>query len=189
MPAAVERLARKYLRKPANVTIGIAGEAVDTVEQRVEFINSDDKKNARMKEILKYGGFAPPMVRFVAQAIQRSLLTDLRLYSSTKNEQQIRSSSMSTKLVYRVPHCIPTRRRISERRPFSLSRTDWSRYSSPLMWLVVVSIFPTFVSTSHLLRDALLTSAALVLNWAAAGDIERHTHRLYHSYFGDTVDR
>ena len=44
MPPAVERLTRKYLRKPAIVTIGEAGRAVDTVEQRVEFVNGDEKK-------------------------------------------------------------------------------------------------------------------------------------------------
>ena len=44
MPAAVERLARKYLKKPAIITIGEAGRAVDTVEQRVEFVNGDEKK-------------------------------------------------------------------------------------------------------------------------------------------------
>lgn len=44
MPSAVERLAKKYLRRPAIVTIGVAGQAVDTVDQQVEFVNSDDKK-------------------------------------------------------------------------------------------------------------------------------------------------
>lgn len=44
MPVAVERLAKKYLRRPAIVTIGVAGQAVDTVEQQVEFIQTDDKK-------------------------------------------------------------------------------------------------------------------------------------------------
>jgi ATP-dependent RNA helicase DDX23/PRP28 len=44
MPSAVERLARKYLRKPAVITIGEAGRAVDTVEQRVEFVTGDEKK-------------------------------------------------------------------------------------------------------------------------------------------------
>jgi len=46
MPPAVERLARKYLRKPAVITIGEAGRAVDTVEQRVEFVNGDEKKKS-----------------------------------------------------------------------------------------------------------------------------------------------
>lgn len=44
MPPAVERLARKYLKKPAVITIGEAGRAVDTVEQKVEFVNGDEKK-------------------------------------------------------------------------------------------------------------------------------------------------
>lgn len=44
MPPAVERLAKKYLRRPAVVTIGVAGQAVDTVDQRVEMINSEEKK-------------------------------------------------------------------------------------------------------------------------------------------------
>lgn len=44
MPPAVERLARKYLKKAATITIGEAGRAVDTVEQRVEFVNGDEKK-------------------------------------------------------------------------------------------------------------------------------------------------
>jgi ATP-dependent RNA helicase DDX23/PRP28 len=62
MPPAVDRLARKYLRKPATVTIGDAGEAVDTVAQQVEFIQSDEKKKARLIDILRNGGFAAPIV-------------------------------------------------------------------------------------------------------------------------------
>ena len=46
MPLAVERLAKKYLRRPAIVTIGVTGQAVDTVDQQVEFIISDDKKKS-----------------------------------------------------------------------------------------------------------------------------------------------
>ncbi|CAO3620935.1 unnamed protein product [Mucor fragilis] len=44
MPPAVERLARKYLRREAVVTIGQAGQAVESVEQRVEMINDENKK-------------------------------------------------------------------------------------------------------------------------------------------------
>jgi ATP-dependent RNA helicase DDX23/PRP28 len=44
MPPAVERLARKYLKRPATITIGEAGRAVDTVDQRVEFVTGDEKK-------------------------------------------------------------------------------------------------------------------------------------------------
>jgi ATP-dependent RNA helicase DDX23/PRP28 len=65
MPAAIERIARKYLRRPAIVTIGNAGEAVDTVEQRVEFVASEDKRKKRMLEILASRDFAPPIIVFV----------------------------------------------------------------------------------------------------------------------------
>lgn len=67
MPPAVERLARKYMRRPAVVTIGVAGQAVDTVEQKVEFISSDDKKKQRLIEILNTQMFAPPIIVFVNQ--------------------------------------------------------------------------------------------------------------------------
>lgn len=65
MPVAVERIARKYLRRPATVTIGNVGEAVDTVEQRVEFISGEDKRKKRVAEILHSREFAPPIIVFV----------------------------------------------------------------------------------------------------------------------------
>ncbi|KAL6250318.1 mRNA splicing protein prp28 [Rhinocladiella similis] len=65
MPAAVERIARKYLRRPAIVTIGNIGEAVDTVEQRVEFVAGEDKRKKRLNEILRSGEFRPPIIVFV----------------------------------------------------------------------------------------------------------------------------
>lgn len=65
MPSAVERIARKYLRRPAIVTIGNVGEAVDTVEQRVEFVSDEDKRKKRLGEILNSHEFAPPIIVFV----------------------------------------------------------------------------------------------------------------------------
>ncbi|KAF1929887.1 DEAD-domain-containing protein [Didymella exigua CBS 183.55] len=65
MPTAVERIARKYLRRPALVTIGNAGEAVETVEQRVEFVPGEDKRKKRLAELLSSGAFAPPIIVFV----------------------------------------------------------------------------------------------------------------------------
>jgi ATP-dependent RNA helicase DDX23/PRP28 len=85
MPPVVERLARKYLRKPAVITIGEAGRAVDTVEQRVEFVTGDEKKKwvmharvfctrntdapnrQRLLEILNSGMYASPIIVFVNQ--------------------------------------------------------------------------------------------------------------------------
>ncbi|KAF9179618.1 DEAD (Asp-Glu-Ala-Asp) box polypeptide 23 [Haplosporangium sp. Z 767] len=66
MPPAVERLAKRYLRRPAVVTIGTAGQAVETVEQRVEMITDENKKKNRLMDLLK-GQFAPPMIVFVNQ--------------------------------------------------------------------------------------------------------------------------
>lgn len=86
MPPAVERLARKYLKKPAVITIGEAGRAVDTVEQRVEFVSGEEKKKyvififhlrrgpqfdgcfrQRVLEILNNDGYASPIIVFVNQ--------------------------------------------------------------------------------------------------------------------------
>jgi ATP-dependent RNA helicase DDX23/PRP28 len=85
MPPAVERLARKYLRKPAVITIGEAGRAVDTVEQRVEFVSGDEKKKCvfsslclfywrlqagnrqKLLEILNSGQYPSPIIVFVNQ--------------------------------------------------------------------------------------------------------------------------
>ncbi|KAK0657648.1 P-loop containing nucleoside triphosphate hydrolase protein [Cercophora newfieldiana] len=65
MPPLVEKIAKKYLRRPAIVTIGNAGEAVDTVEQRVEFVAGEDKRKKRLQEILNSGHFKPPIIVFV----------------------------------------------------------------------------------------------------------------------------
>ncbi|KAK3329021.1 P-loop containing nucleoside triphosphate hydrolase protein [Apodospora peruviana] len=65
MPPLVEKIAKKYLRRPAIVTIGNAGEAVDTVEQRVEFVAGEDKRKRRLQEILNSGQFKPPIIVFV----------------------------------------------------------------------------------------------------------------------------
>lgn len=86
MPPPVERLAKKYLKRPAIVTIGEAGRAVDTVEQKVEFVIGDERKKSvkhwpefsdlllmgshcrqRMLEILNSGQYASPIIVFVNQ--------------------------------------------------------------------------------------------------------------------------
>lgn len=97
MPPAVERLAKKYLRRPAIVTIGVAGQAVDTVEQRVEFIGSEEKKKSRLIDILNTGGFDPPMIVFVNQKkgadvlqkeLQRARWNSTTLHSGKNQEQR-----------------------------------------------------------------------------------------------------
>ncbi|KAM0788472.1 hypothetical protein ACM66B_001605 [Microbotryomycetes sp. NB124-2] len=97
MPPAVERLTKKYLRRPAVVTIGVAGQAVDTVEQRVEFINSEEKKKARLLDILNNGGFDPPIIVFCNQKkaadmlqkdLQKARWNATTLHSGKNQEQR-----------------------------------------------------------------------------------------------------
>ncbi|KAI1938297.1 mRNA splicing protein prp28 [Ophidiomyces ophidiicola] len=97
MPSAVERIARKYLRRPAIVTIGNVGEAVDTVEQRVEFVSGEDKKKKRLADILASGEFQPPIIVFVnikrncdavARDIKQMGFSAVTLHGSKTQEQR-----------------------------------------------------------------------------------------------------
>lgn len=97
MPTAVERIARKYLRRPAIVTIGNVGEAVETVEQRVEFVAGEDKRKKRLQEILQSGEFQPPIIVFVnikrncdavARDIKHMGYTSVTLHGSKTQEQR-----------------------------------------------------------------------------------------------------
>ncbi|KAK5109721.1 mRNA splicing protein prp28 [Meristemomyces frigidus] len=97
MPSAVERIARKYLRRPAIVTIGNIGEAVETVEQRVEFVGGEDKRKKRLAEILNSREFKPPIIVFVnikrncdavARDIQRMGYSSVTLHGSKTQVQR-----------------------------------------------------------------------------------------------------
>lgn len=97
MPPAVERIARRYLRRPAIVTIGNVGEAVDTVEQRVEFITGEDRRKKRLAEILRSREFRPPIIVFVnikrnCDAVARDIkahgLLAVTLHGSKTQEQR-----------------------------------------------------------------------------------------------------
>ncbi|KAI2471214.1 DEAD-domain-containing protein [Annulohypoxylon bovei var. microspora] len=97
MPNAVEKIAKKYLRRPATVTIGNAGEAVDTVEQRVEFVPGEDRRKKRLQEILSSNEFAPPIIVFVnikrncdavAREIKHMGFSAVTLHGSKTQEQR-----------------------------------------------------------------------------------------------------
>ncbi|KAI2640609.1 DEAD-domain-containing protein [Hypomontagnella submonticulosa] len=97
MPAAVEKIAKKYLRRPATVTIGNVGEAVDTVEQRVEFVPGEDRRKKRLQEILSSNEFAPPIIVFVnikrncdavAREIKHMGFSAVTLHGSKTQEQR-----------------------------------------------------------------------------------------------------
>jgi len=97
MPPLVEKIAKRYLRRPAMVTIGNVGEAVETVEQRVEFISGEDKRKKRLQEILNSGQFAPPIIVFVniklncdtvARDIRKMGYSAVTLHGSKTQEQR-----------------------------------------------------------------------------------------------------
>ncbi len=97
MPSAVERIARKYLRRPAIVTIGNVGEAVDTIEQRVEFVAGEDKRKKRLAEILASREFRPPIIVFVnikrncdavARDIKQMGFSSVTLHGSKTQDQR-----------------------------------------------------------------------------------------------------
>ena len=97
MPPAVEKIAKKYLRRPAIVTIGNVGEAVDTVEQRVELVSGEDRRKKRLQEILSSGDFAPPIIVFVnikrncdavAREIKHMGFSAVTLHGSKTQEQR-----------------------------------------------------------------------------------------------------
>ena len=65
MPAAVETMARMYLRRPAAVYIGTIGKPVDRVEQITYMVTESGKRN-KLMTILKQG-ITPPVLVFVNQ--------------------------------------------------------------------------------------------------------------------------
>jgi len=145
MPIQVERIARKYLRKPATITIGDAGEAAQTVQQIVEFIASDEKKKTRMIDILRNGGFTAPIVS--------------GRFRQTESTELTNRSSLSTKSVLRMWWYVwykvqagqqrlftPTKPRRSERRLCNHSEMERSKLSWRLTWLGEVWMSLTFVS-------------------------------------------
>lgn len=64
MPPAVEKLAKKYLRRPAQVIVGVIGRAVDRITQKVEFVKDDGFKMKKLVELLQNGP-PPPIIVFV----------------------------------------------------------------------------------------------------------------------------
>jgi ATP-dependent RNA helicase DDX23/PRP28 len=67
MPPAVEKLAKTYLVTPIHVNVGQAGQVVDRIEQRVEFIQEQGSRLTRLQRILTSREFQPPIIVFVNQ--------------------------------------------------------------------------------------------------------------------------
>ncbi|PKS06660.1 hypothetical protein jhhlp_007410 [Lomentospora prolificans] len=97
MSPRVEKIAAKYMRQPAVVTIGSSDEAVDTVEQRVEFIAGEAKRLNRLGDILSDPSLKSPVIVFVnvkhncdavAKAIRRMGWNTATLHSGKTQQQR-----------------------------------------------------------------------------------------------------
>ncbi|ANB13023.1 Prp28p [Sugiyamaella lignohabitans] len=96
-PKAIERMAERYLRNPGIVTIGSLGQATDRVEQRVEYVNGEEKRKKRMLDILNKEGFTAPIIIFVnlrrncdvvAKALQSEGWKAATMHGSKSQEQR-----------------------------------------------------------------------------------------------------
>jgi ATP-dependent RNA helicase DDX23/PRP28 len=74
MPPQVERIAKQYLSRPAMVTIGSAGQAVDTIRQMVEFIPETEKFDRLLLLLSKRQQYPPPIIVFVNMKTQAEVL-------------------------------------------------------------------------------------------------------------------
>lgn len=97
MPPSIERLARGYLRRPAQVAIGNAGEAVETVEQRVELVQGEEARKKRLETVFKSDEFVAPIIVFVnikrqcdviARDIKKMGYSAISLHGSKSQEQR-----------------------------------------------------------------------------------------------------
>lgn len=61
MPPAVERLAKKYLRRPVIINVGTAGRATDNVSQRVIMVKENEKPYL-LKQELELAGYVKTIV-------------------------------------------------------------------------------------------------------------------------------
>ena len=96
MPPAIERLARKYLRRAAQVVVGEVGRVTDNVEQRVLWTPTEHSKRQHLRELL--AAAAPPIMIFLNQkkavdTLVRALVRDgwprtVALHSSRTEEQR-----------------------------------------------------------------------------------------------------
>ena len=97
MPSQLERLARQYMRRPATVIVGNAGQAVDTVEQRVVMVTADENKRKRLLEDILSEQEEAPIIVFVREKRNCEVLArDLKswgwkavtLYGSKSQDQR-----------------------------------------------------------------------------------------------------
>jgi len=109
MPAPLERIARRYMRRPATVIVGNAGQAVDTVEQRVIMVGPDEQKRRRLLEnILSDGDQEGPIIVFVREKRNCDVIAKELVRIGVWNSQTNKSSDTVL-----VENCNLARRQVS----------------------------------------------------------------------------
>jgi ATP-dependent RNA helicase DDX23/PRP28 len=113
MPPAVERLTRKYLRRPATIYIGERGQAVNRIHQVIRWCGSESGKKHALEELV--ANSTPPIIVFVntrrgVDAVARSLeklgWTCAVLHSSRTQDQ--REAAISQFKAGRFPILVAT---------------------------------------------------------------------------------
>jgi ATP-dependent RNA helicase DDX23/PRP28 len=66
MPPEVERLARRYLRRPGTIYIGEVGRAVERIKQEAYWTNTESDKRRKLEKLLTDGP-PPPIIIFANQ--------------------------------------------------------------------------------------------------------------------------
>ena len=100
MPPAVERITRKYLRRPAFVSIGEVGQTASTVEQNFVFC-SEQQKKARLQEMLRKN--KPPVMVSRPPPL-------LQLSRASKETERIKEANAPSRAVPPTLHPHPVAR-------------------------------------------------------------------------------
>ncbi|TKR76080.1 hypothetical protein L596_017276 [Steinernema carpocapsae] len=74
MSSQIERLAKQYLRRPANVYIGSVGRPTERIEQIVMMISEEQKRKKLVEVLEKYFEHGKPIIIFVNQKKGADLL-------------------------------------------------------------------------------------------------------------------
>lgn len=137
MPPQLERLAKKYMRRPATVIIGNAGQAVDTVEQRVIMVGADEQRKKKKLEEILGGDQEGPVIVFVKEKrMCEALAKDLTrlgvripiLLPASTNHVLVEDSDLIWQQISRIPRTgieCPSRK---ESRCISRNRSRRTRY-------------------------------------------------------------
>ncbi|KAI7836834.1 hypothetical protein COHA_009335 [Chlorella ohadii] len=187
MPPAVERLARKYLRRPVVVTIGTAGKATDNVTQRVVMVKENEKARVLEQEMHAMGDDQRVIVfantKRQCDAVTR-ILSDMGYRvtmlhggkSQDQREESIKASAACTRAFHGSMRCVA-----------AAVCAHWiaatmQQCSAPRMQRSLQGfredVYNVLVATDVAGRGIDVANVALVINYDMAHTIEQYTHRI-----------